>query len=314
MRKLFFYSLFSILFSLLFSTTVFGMEPLTSNPREVLNYPVERWRDSRYEVFSWDDFPEILIFDTSTYAVQDDLFKRLAFFVEKAGYQGRLMTDAQLVGLHGWNAHDYSADSLANFFDAVRRTNFPITREERELLNILLGAGILRRNSFSEIVPGRGAVISLSRESDRVNRTLRPRFMAHEAFHALFFIDDDFRNFCRQRWDMFPDFARSVLLAYFEIQAYDLDDEFLMVKEFKGHILQQSVAGASWFFGEFLPNRLLSESPRFRAVLPAREELTREGGRFWPDLARVFTAEAEAFSNYVNRRWGFAAGRPWRQL
>ena len=309
MKKLLVFLFFISFISL---TSALAMEPITSNPREVLSYPIERWRDSRYEVFSWDDFPEILIFDTSTFAVQDRLFKRLAFFVEKAGFQGRLMTDAQMEGLHGWNAHDYSAESLANFFDAVRRTNFSITREERELLNILLNAGILRRNSFSEIVSGRGAVISLSRESDRVNRTLRPRFMAHEAFHGLFFIDDDFRSFSRQRWDMFPDFAKNVLLAYFEIQAYDLNDEFLMVKEFKGHILQQSVTGAAWFFGEFLPNRLLSESARFAAVLPPREELTREGRRFWPDLAQAFTREAEAFSNYVNRRWGFAAGQPWR--
>ena len=306
------FSLFFFLFSLAVSGMVFGMEPITSNPREVLTYPADRWRDSRYEVFSWDEFPEILIFDTSTYIVQDQLFKRLAFFVEKAGFQGRLLTDTELTGMHGWNAHDYSADSLAGFFDAVRRTNFPITREERELLNILLNTGILRRNSFSEIVSGRGAVISLSRESDRVNRTLRPRFMAHEAFHALFFIDDDFRSFCRQRWDMFPPFAKNVLLAYFEIQAYDLNDEFLMVKEFKGHILQQSVAGASWFFGEFLPNRLLSESPNYQTVLPSREGLTTEGRRFWPELSQAFTREAEAFSAYVNRRWGFTAGQPWR--
>ena len=216
MKRLLLFSFFIFNFSL---ATAFALEPVTSNPREVLAYPIERWRDSRYEVFRWDDFPEILIFDTATYAVQERLFKRLAFFVEKAGFQGRLMTDAQLAGLHGWNAHDYSADSLASFFEAVRRTNFSITREERELLNILLDAGILRRNSFSEIVSARGAVISLSRESDRVNRTLRPRFMAHEAFHGIFFVDDDFRNFCRQRWDNFPDFAKNVLLAYFEIQA-----------------------------------------------------------------------------------------------
>ena len=118
--------LFLLLIVFLASLNLFGLEPITSNPREVLAYPIERWRDSRYEVFSWDDFPEILIFDTSTFAVQDRLFKRLAFFVEKAGFQGRLMTDAQMEGLHGWNAHDYSAESLANFFEAVRRTNFSI--------------------------------------------------------------------------------------------------------------------------------------------------------------------------------------------
>ena len=306
-------SLFTFLFSLFYLVPVFAMEPVLSNPREILYFPIERWRDNRYEVFRWDDFPEILIFDTSSFAVQDRLFKRLAFFVEKAGFRGRLMTDAEMTGLHGWNAHDYRAESLAEFFETARRVNFPLTREERELQNLLFNAGIIRRNSFSEIVPGRGAVLSLSRESDRVNTSLRPRFMAHEAYHGLFFVDEDFRLFSRRRWDIFPEFAKDVLLAYFFIQEYDLNDEFLMVKEFKGHILQQSVTGASWFFGEFLPNRLLDENSNFAVILPVREERSREGRRFWPDLARVFTEEAEAFSRYLNERWGFAAGRPWRQ-
>ena len=313
MKKMQVIFLLFLAFFLLTDLPAFSLEPVSSNPRAILSYPIGRWRDSRYEVFRWEEFPEILIFDTASFAVQDRLVKRLAFFVEKQGFAGRLMHDREIADLHGWNAHDYRDEDLAAFFEAARRSNFPLLREERELENILLAAGIIRRNSRSEIIPGRGAIISLSRESDRVHSSLRPRFMAHEAFHALFFIDDDFRNFSRQRWDAFPAFAKNVLLAYFEIQGYDQENEFLMVKEFKGHILQQSVASANWFFGEFLPNRLLNESPRFRTVLPAREELTREGRRFWPDLARVYTAEAEAFSRYVNERWGFAAGRPWRQ-
>jgi hypothetical protein len=307
-------AVFLLFFALFFvkNLLAFTPQPIRSEPRVILNFPIENWRDSRYEFFRWDEFPQIIIFDTSTYAVQDRLVKRIAFFVEKEGFAGRLMHDREIAHLHGWNAHDYRAEDLAAFFEAARRSNFPLSREERELEDILINAGIIRRNSRSEITPGRGGIISLSRESDRVNRSLRPRFMAHEAFHALFFIDEDFRNFSRQRWDAFPETAKSALLAYFEIQGYDRNNEFLMVKEFKGHILQQSVAAASWFFGDFLPNRLLSASPAYRAHLPAREE-QRDGRRFWPDLALIFTAEAEAFSRYVDARWGFAAGRPWQQ-
>ena len=303
-----------ILFGVAFTFPLYSvpLEPITKDPSAILSYPLESWRDRRYEVFRWDAFPEILIFDTASYAVQDRLLKRLAFFVEKAGFRGRLAFDAEIANLHGWNAHDYQAVDLARFFEAARQSNFPLLAEERELEAILLSAGIIRRNSAMQIIPGRGAIISLSRESDRVDRSLRPRFMNHEGYHGIFYIDEEFRNFSRRRWEAFPSFAKNVLLAYFEIQAYDLNDEFLMVKEFKGHILQQSVAGASWFFGEFLPNRLLSENPAYKAILPEREELTREGRRFWPDLAQAFTAEAEVLSRYVNSRWGYAAGRVWR--
>jgi hypothetical protein len=273
---------------------------------------MEKWRNARYEVFQWDIFPEILIFDTANYAVQDRLFKRLAFFVEKAGYRGRLAQDAEIADLHGWNAHDYRAADLAAFFEAARKSNFPLLLEEHELESILLTNGILRRNSAFEIVPGVGAIISLSRESDRVDRSLRPRFMAHEGFHGIYFIDEDFRNFSRQRWETFPTPAKRFLLSFFDFQAYDTKNFDLVVNEFMAHVLQQSISQAAWYFGEYQPNRMITASPWRRSFLPEKEEVTQDGRRHWPEIAAAFTAEAEAFSRYVSQRWGFSAGRVWR--
>jgi len=62
-------------------------EPISADPGLVLEWPVELWRDSRYEIFRWDRFPSFLIFDTASYVVQDRLVKRLAFFVEKTGFR-----------------------------------------------------------------------------------------------------------------------------------------------------------------------------------------------------------------------------------
>jgi hypothetical protein len=287
----------------------FALDPVTADPGIVLSYPIERWRDRRYEVFSWDAFPEILIFDTADYAVQDRLFKRLAFFVEKAGFRGRLAGDAEIAELHGWNAHDYRALDLANFFEAARKSNFPLLREERELESILLDTGILRRNSASEIIPGRGAIVSISRESER---SLRTRFMAHEGFHGIYFIDEDFRNFSRQRWEIFPAAAKKFLLSFFEFQAYDTSDQYLVINEFMAHVLQQSVAQAAWYFGEQQPNRMIATSPWRRSSLPEKAAVSSSGSQYWPDIASAFTAEGEAFSLYVNRRWGLAAGRVWK--
>jgi hypothetical protein len=290
----------------------FALDPITSNPASILDCPIGSWRDTRYEVFRWDAFPEILIFDTASYAVQDRLFKRLAFFVEKAGFRGRLASDAEIAGLHGWNAHDYKAADLAAFFAAAGKSGFPLLAEERELESVLLSAGILGRNSASEIIPGRGAVISLSRESALTDEALRPRFMAHEGFHGIYFIDEEFRAFCRLRWEVFPGPAKRFLLSFFDFQAYDTKEPDLVINEFMAHVLQQSGSQAAWSFGEYQPNRMISASPWRGNSLPRKEEVTREGRRFWPELAEAFTAEGEAFSRYVNQRWGFAAGRVWR--
>jgi hypothetical protein len=272
---------------------------IAADPGMVLEWPVERWRDRRYEVFVWDRFRSLLIFDTADYAVQDRMFKRLAFFVEKTGFRGRLVHDEEIAELHGWNAHDYRAEDLARFFQRARETNFPLHAEERELEGFLRTAGIII-DSNSGIQAGKGGVVSISRESADY---LRQRFLTHECFHGLFFIDEDFRAFTRGRWQQLSPEAKRFIVSFFGFQQYDPADEYLMINEFMAHILQQPVSQAGRYFGQTLP-ALLENSWR-KAHLPAKDEASNS----WPSLAAAFTREAEAFSAYVNTRWGLAAGR-----
>jgi hypothetical protein len=281
----------------------FPADPVPADPGLIIAYSREAWRDPRYEVFRWEAFPSILIFDTADYEVQERLFKRLAFFTEKAGFRGRLATDQELAGLHGWNAHDYRAEDLARFFETARRTAFPLRPEERELEAILLGADIIRRKE-AEYAGGVGAVISVSRESADYLRSL---FMVHEGFHGLFFMDEEFRDFSLRRWEELPGTAKRFILSYFDYQRYDVADSYLMVNEFMAHCLQQPVSLAGMYFGQTLAGRI-DASPWRRGVLPPKDESSGS----WPELAEVFTGEAEAFSTYVNRRWGLSAGRVWR--
>jgi len=282
--------------------------PIVADPALVIEWPRESWRNTRYEVFSWDRLetrplrqPPVLIFDYADYRVQDRMLKRLAFFVEKAGFRGRMMQDHEIAHLHGWNAHDYRAEDLARFFDTARKTNFPLLEEERELERILLNEEIIRETP-NGIVAGNGAIISISRES---TDSLRYRFMAHEGFHGLFFIDEDFREFSRQRWEQFSAEAKRFLIGFFMLQQYDVEDEYLLVNEFMAHVLQQSVSQAADYFGRQLPLRL--EPTIYASWLPQKNAASGT----WPSLAAAFTSEAQAFSAYVNRRWGLAAGRVW---
>jgi len=275
--------------------------PIAADPGMILAWPAEHWRDRRYEVFRWDRFPSLLIFDTADYAVQDRMFKRLAFFVEKAGFRGRLASDEEIAEQHGWNAHDYRARDLARFFQAAREVNFPLLAEERELERVLLTAGIIKE-SGAGIQEGEGGIISISRESESYLRSL---FMVHEGFHGLFFIDDDFRAFSRGRWQQFPAEAKRFLVSFFNFQHYDTADDYLLVNEFMAHILQQPASQAVHYFGKNLPSRI--EDSWRKADLPAKDQASGS----WPALAKTFAREAEAFSAYVGSRWGLAAGRVW---
>jgi len=274
-------------------------EPITADPGLVLSWPVENWRDSRYEIFRWENFPSLLIFDFADYAVQDRMLKRLAFFVEKKGFRGRLAPDSEIAELHAWNAHDYRAEDLARFFQAAREAQFPLLAEERELERILLNTGIIRVTA-GNVTAGEGGIISVSRES---NNYLRSLFMAHEGFHGLFFIDADFRDFSRRRWRQLQPEAKRFIVSYFGYQQYDISDEYLLINEFMGHVLQQPVSQTGYYFGTTLPARL--ETSWRKQDLPPKDERSDS----WPVLAAAFTREAEAFSAYVANRWGLAAGR-----
>jgi hypothetical protein len=276
--------------------------PIIADPGVILDYPQMVWRNDSYEVFRWASFPGILIFDTADYAAQDRLFKRLAFFVEKKGFRGTLAPDSTLEGLHGWNAHDYRAKDLAVFYERARAQNFPLLAEEEQLREILVNAGIIRMQN-GRIEEGSGAIISISRES---NGYLRRLFMAHEGFHGIYFVDEDFRDFTEQRYNALDAVSKQVLRSYFDFQSYDIADDYLVKNEFMAHVLQQGAGAAAEYFGKTILERLERSAWR-RSVLPEKDE---EKG-MWPHTGSRFEEEARAFSGYVSQRWRLAAGRVW---
>jgi hypothetical protein len=276
--------------------------PLAADPGVILDYPQTVWRNEDFEVFRWESFPGALIFDTADYAVQDKLFKRLAFFVEKRGYRGKLVSDRDLAGQHAWNAHDYRAEDLAAFYELARQQNFPLLREELLLKDILVDSGIIKTLNGT-VTTGEGAVVSISRES---NGYLRRLFMAHECFHGIFFLDADFRAFAKQRYDGLDSVSKRVLLSYFDYQSYDITDEYLVVNEFMAYMLQQGAGAAAEYFGKTVPERLESSEWRY-SVLPEKDEARG----VWPHLAASFEREARALSDYVSQRWQLSAGRTW---
>ncbi|MDR2480979.1 MAG: hypothetical protein LBD07_01620 [Spirochaetaceae bacterium] len=283
---------------------VFPNEPVSADPGVILAMPQSSWRNARYEIYCWDIFPSVLIFDISDYDIQDRMFKRLAFFSEKKGYRGKIVSDAELEDKHGWNAHDYDAVTLAAFFNAVKKISFTLLPEEQELEHILTANSIISVNTDGTYKAGKGAIVSVSRGSDQA---LRARFMAHECFHGIFFIDEEFRNFAARRYAALDTKAKSFLRSYFDYLAYDISDSFLLLNEFMAYCLQQSARQSSVYFGKQAPE-IIEKSDWRKSVLPPKDEETES----WPLLASVFSKETEAFSEYVKQRWDLAAGRVWR--
>lgn len=271
--------------------------PIIADPSLVVEWPQSRWRRGEFEFFSWDSFPTVLIFDTADYAVQDKLFKRLAFFVEKDGYKGKLLADAELEGLHAYNAHDYRAESLASFFDAAVKSSFTLGELELALRDILVSEGVIVAQGKG-YAPGAGAVISISRESVSYLRYL---FIAHEGYHGIYFVDPDFRAEVSRVYRSMDARAISFLESYFSVFAslgYDTDDPYLMENEFMAYMLQQPLDRVAPYFTGVISDRYRKHGGD--AALLAYIASTE---------ASEFQRAATELNNYAFSRWGIAGGR-----
>lgn len=277
------------------------LEPLVTDPGMIPLWSMETWRTADYELFEWEQFPGLIFFDTANYGVQDDFFKRLAFFTEKTGYVGTLVSDRELAGKHGFNAHDYRAETLASFFSLAQALKFRLNQKEILLRDILVHNGIIvpaPDGAEPGYLPGYGGVISLSQDNAMY---LRYQFIAHEGLHGLYFVDEPFREKVADVFDAADADSIRFLLRYFQIQPslnYNLEDTYLVQNEFMAYLLQQPVSRTGPYFAENLAWR--GSMLRAEPDLSAYVRDTNGAG---------FTSASQQLSEYIFSRWGMEAGR-----
>ncbi|MCK9169837.1 MAG: hypothetical protein M0P01_05430 [Treponema sp.] len=270
--------------------------PFKTDPGFILNWPQENWRTSDYELFEWNRFPGVLFFDTRDYDVQNDFFRRLAYYAEKTGYRGTLLSDAELKGKHGYNAHDYSAETLAAFFTKAASENFQLNEKEYLLRDILIANKIIEKNN-NLYKTGRGAVISVSQNSAK---WLRGRFIAHEGWHGIFFTDGKFRNAVTAVYYTMDQKSLEFLTNFWHTQAdldYDMNDTYLVHNEFMAYLMQQPFSGVADYFVH-LANRasVVKKIPELAAYVRNNRGIQFE------DAARVL-------NEYAFDNWGLSCGR-----
>ncbi len=234
-----------------------ALYPLPADLETLLSFPQDAWRTKDLEVFRWSLFPEILIFDTKDYTLQKELFHRLAFYLEKKGYRGKLQPDQKIWDLHGWNAHNYRGEGLAAFFNEAEKTKFPLNSKELWLADYLVTYGVLVRLN-DKYAPGRGGILSVSRESSDTHRRL---LLTHEAFHGVYYVSKPFQELVASLWKGLSPDERKYWLYVLSWMQYDTSDTYLVVNEFQAYLLQQSQNMVDRYFKEIMVQRVLEKNP-----------------------------------------------------
>ena len=279
-------------------------EPLPADIGHIIFSDFDEARTPDWEIYRWNLLPKVLIFDTADYKIQASFFKRLAFYVEKPGYTGRLLTNEQMEGKHGWNAHDYRPDDLAAFFSSADNENFKLNEEEEILKKLLLTEKIILPEQAGGYSGGSGAVLSVSRASPP---EWRYRFLTHECLHGIFFSDDSYRSGCQSVFrNLDPDETEfwKHLLDY---RGYDVENFYLLSNEFMAYCLQQPIEEVNDYFKGFLYQRMTAARPFetafveqfdrdhpdsfIKAVKALEEVLKRSTGRSAGHLANLFPSD-----------------------
>lgn len=249
--------------------------------------------EGNYSAFAWDLFPDTIVLDFMDYATQDRYLKRLAFFAEKPGFRGRLASDREIEALHGWNAHDYSSETLSRFYSQAARLRFTLAPEELELRDILVSRGLVIPSNGTYL-PGRGALISVSRESgDRLRRL----FIDHESSHALLFQDKAYESLSEKLWRSLDSDSRWFWKTHFEWREYDVTDEFLCLNELQAYLVQQPLGAVRGYY-DTLALRLAKAYPSREARLAAGSARYSEGA----------FGMASSLSRYLEAEYGISGG------
>jgi len=246
--------------------------PIPADLGTILTYDPTDWRTKDFELFSWSLVPDVLVFDFRTYDVQGEYLSRFAYFIEKKGFAGRLLTRAEAKGLNGWNAHDYRPQDIARFYQTVQDEHFTLRPEERRLRDILAHNGVIKQVA-GRWEPGKGALISVAQSSWYLLRYL---LLTHEAFHGIYFTHPDYRAAVHTVWDHIAPEEKQFWRLLLGSQDYNTEDRYLVINEFQAYLMQQPLQAVDaryrgWAV-RYVENRFPSQAPTLTRMMQQQPE------------------------------------------
>ena len=204
-------------------------------------------------VYRLAENPRILLIDFPSLAEQGRAMNRLAALIEKSGMpHDRVLSAAEMAAAVPnpdtyYLAHDYAATSLARFFSLAEAETQPLNQQERDLLALLVGAGVIERAGAAGYAATKPemAVITLVQadapgvpSSEVVDASLRDTMLHHEVSHGEFFTNPAYRAHCERFWrERLSESERALFRSFLAGNGYDPADETLMINEMQAYLM-----------------------------------------------------------------------------
>jgi len=213
---------------------------------------IDGLRHAGTAVYRLVENPRILLIDFPTLAEQGRAMNRLAALIEKSGMpHDRVLSEPEMTLAVPnpdtyYLAHDYAATSLARFFSLAEAETQPLNAQERDLLALLVGAGVIQRGASGYVasVPEMAVVTLVQAETagapagETVDAALRDTMLHHEVSHGEFFTNPAYRAHCERFWrERLSDAERALFRKFLANSGYDPADETLMINEMQAYLM-----------------------------------------------------------------------------
>lgn len=274
--------------------------PIKADAKTIFASNPDAWRQKPYEIYRLNIGNNVIVIKFNSYAEQRKFFFRLTYFSNQNNDEHYIQPASYYDGMHSYNANDYSAEELADFFNQLLKQNMNPELNEAVLLNMALSYKIIKKTN-SGYLPLSGAIISFSMETEIKQRK---RYLIHETMHGLFYTVPKLREAIfsiiekltpkeKYFWYLFLK-HKGELDSRPGLAGYNINNTYLVVNEIFAHVMQSELEDLDdYFFNTYIP-RMIKLLPEEKTFL---EAFLKTNSSMFYTLRSQFSQALEKYCN-----------------
>ncbi|UGQ16211.1 hypothetical protein [Borrelia sp. RT5S] len=216
-------------------------KPISSDLKFIFNYKKENYRRDSFEIFNLIVKPEIYVLKFKHLKDQSLMLKRLAFFMEKKNFRGRILSNEELENKKGWAGHNYRLEDIITFFNMAKKSNTKLNKEELILRNIIINNKLayIEDNTIKVRDKSRNIAFATYSEDATISREAQMIIFMHEILHMYFFTDANISKAISALWyKNVPQKDKRAWIKFLDSKDYDIKSNSLVINEFYAYMLQ----------------------------------------------------------------------------
>jgi hypothetical protein len=245
----------------LFLLVILSIPLIYANPTivesidQIINNEIE---SGNFEILKYQD-TGLIILDYKNRSHQTRALGRITIFVEDENYSNEIVPYSLVEEKEKFlMAHDLKSEDLANFFNIVKEKNTGLTKEEKELKELILEHNLIMEVEEKYQPIPKTALISLHQDPEY--REYRETMASHELQHGLDFTSPIHWKESQKGWQRASKKQKEAFKKFLQnIGIYDTLDENLVITEFRAFTHTTGERSYEYYINSSLENGFIEK-------------------------------------------------------